>query len=210
VGWPRFRRQLPWRAFRASLVWLVSPNDHQEACFALANCETQPTSVSNVQAVLRLRDVEHGAITTLLARFGLRLELVASGALIPGSFWGDDEAGLIGACLYARADTPVHSILHEASHWVTCTQVRRSTLHTDAADNQDEENATCYLQLLLSDFVPGFGMARAFQDMDSWGYSFRLGSAARWFANDAMAERAWLAHFELIDAQGAVTFRVRD
>jgi hypothetical protein len=30
-------------------------------------------------------------------------------------------------------------------------------------------------------------------DMDAWGYSFRLGSAARWFQEDADDARQWLA-----------------
>jgi hypothetical protein len=29
--------------------------------------------------------------------------------------------------------------------------------------------------------------------MDAWGYTFRLGSAARWYAEDAADARAWLA-----------------
>jgi len=30
------------------------------------------------------------------------------------------------------------------------------------------------------------------QDMDIWGYSFRLGSAQAWFEHDAEDTRAWL------------------
>ena len=33
----------------------------------------------------------------------------------PGSYWGDSEAGLRGNALYVRADTPLHSLLHELS-----------------------------------------------------------------------------------------------
>jgi hypothetical protein len=61
----------------------------------------------------------------------------------------------------------------------------RLRIHTDASDSQFEEDATCYLQLLLADEIPGFGIERAFADMDAWGYTFRLGSARAWFEQDA-------------------------
>ena len=80
----------------------------------------------------------------------------------------------------------------------------------DAADTQAEEDATCYLQILLSDHIPGFGRARGLMDMDSWGYSFRLGSAGLWFREDAAAEREWLQNFGLIDANERVRFQVRN
>lgn len=166
-------------------------------------------ALDNDPAVLRLRDIDAQPLAALLQRFGLTLTRVPAETPIPGSFWGDDEAGLIGSALFARSDTPLHSILHEACHWITCTPQRRAALHTDAADSQDEENATCYLQILLSDHIPGFGRARGLKDMDAWGYSFRLGSAVLWFHQDAQAERQWLHRFELIDANEDVCFRVR-
>jgi hypothetical protein len=162
-----------------------------------------------VTDVLRMQDIALNAISHLLARFGLTLEITAAHTPIPGSFWGDDEAGLIANTLFARMDTPLHSVLHEACHWITCSPTRRAQLHTDAADNQEEENATCYLQVLLAQHLPGFGGARALTDMDAWGYSFRLGSAARWFAEDAQAEQAWLRAYGLVDADNTVLFRVR-
>ena len=167
------------------------------------------TSVHEAK-VMRLQELDSELVRELLARFGLSLTLVAPAQVIPGSFWGDDEAGLIGDCLYARADTPLHSIFHEACHWITCTPERRAQVHTDAADNQDEENATCYLQILLARELPEFGQARALQDMDDWGYSFRLGSARKWFEQDAQDERQWLLDRGLIDAASAVLFRVRE
>lgn len=163
----------------------------------------------SVPNVLRLRDCESDSVRQLLARFGLALSWVAADTPIPGSFWGEDEAGLIGAQLFARADTPLHSILHEACHWITCSPDRRAHVHTDAADTQDEENATCYLQILLARELPAFGLARALQDMDAWGYSFRLGSARQWFELDASAERDWLIARGLIDAQSRILFQVR-
>ncbi|PID61494.1 MAG: hypothetical protein CSB44_06775 [Gammaproteobacteria bacterium] len=37
----------------------------------------------------------------------------------------------------------------------------------------------------MADRVPGYGREAMFRDMDAWGYSFRLGSARRWFEEDA-------------------------
>ena len=167
-------------------------------------------ALANDPDVLRLRDVDANNVAGLLLRFGLVFTPVPVAQSIPGSFWGDDEAGLIGNALFARADTPLHSILHEACHWISCTPQRRAALHTDAADTQDEENATCYLQILLSDHIPGFGRARGLKDMDAWGYSFRLGKAEQWFSQDAHSEREWLRHYQLIDANERPSFRVRE
>ena len=164
----------------------------------------------NTPNVMRLRDCDAEQVRELLDRFGLALLLVPLGESIPGSFWGEDEAGLIGTALYARPDTPLHSIFHEACHWITCSPQRRAHVHTDAADNQDEENATCYLQILLARELPSFGFDRALLDMDAWGYSFRLGSARAWFEYDATVERQWLQDYGLIDADANVCFRVRE
>lgn len=160
-------------------------------------------------SVIRLRDLDPTAVAALLLRFGLRLQVLADGAVIPGSYWGECEAGLIGDCLYARGDTPLHSILHEGCHWITCTAERRATVHTDAADTEAEEGATCWLQIVLADDVPGFGRERALADMDAWGYSFRLGSAKAWFEQDAEDARAWLLAEGLIDVDGRCRYRVR-
>jgi hypothetical protein len=165
--------------------------------------------MSNEPNVIRLRDLGSSGVAALLLRFGLTLELLADGAEIPGSYWGECEAGLIGDRLYARPDTPLHSILHEACHWITCTPQRRAAAHTDAADTEDEEGATCYLQIVLADDLPGFGRERALIDMDAWGYSFRLGSAKAWFEQDAEDARAWLLAEGLIDADGRCDYRVR-
>ncbi len=135
--------------------------------------------------VMNLGDIAFDDVAALLARYGLQLVPVAAGEPIPGSFWGDREAGVIGSLVYARADTPLHSLLHEACHLIVIPPPLRARVHTDASDSQFEEDATCYLQLLLADALPGFGIARAFADMDAWGYSFRLGSARAWFEQDA-------------------------
>jgi len=66
-------------------------------------------------------------------------------------------------------------------------------VHTDATDSVPEEDATCYLQIVLADDLPGVGSARLMADMDAWGYTFRLGSTRAWFEHDAGDARAWLA-----------------
>jgi len=146
---------------------------------------TLPSTVVREPEVLRLRDVAERDVAALLARYGLRFERVADSAPIPGSFWGESEAGLIASTVFARGDTPLHSLLHEACHLIVIPPTLRWRVHTDASDSVFEEDATCYLQLLLADEVPGFGTARALADMDAWGYTFRLGSAKAWFERDA-------------------------
>ncbi len=145
----------------------------------------------------------------LLARYGLVVERVPDGQPIPGSWFGDPEAGLIGNRLLVRADTPLHSALHESCHYVCMDQARRARLHTDAGGGYDEENGVCYLQILLADHLPGYGRARIMAEMDAWGYSFRLGSARAWFEDDADDARAWLLAHGLIDEQGNPTFDLR-
>ena len=152
--------------------------------------------------VLTLADIDLDAARHLLARYGLSLRLIDAGMPIPGSYWGDSEAGLIGTTVYARADTPVHSLLHEACHLIVLPLTRRAAVHTDATDSVAEEDATCYLQILLGDALPGVGRARVMADMDAWGYTFRLGSARAWFEQDAEDARAWLAARGLLPAAG--------
>ena len=86
---------------------------------------------------------------------------------------------------------------------------RRDELHQDAGGDDLEECGVCYLQILLADELPNVGRKRLMQDMDSWGYSFRLGSAGRWFAEDAEDAVAWLAGHGLIDERGRATFMLR-
>ncbi|MBS0387189.1 MAG: hypothetical protein JSR15_01815 [Proteobacteria bacterium] len=160
--------------------------------------------------MLRLADCDHGALARLLYAYGLDLRLVAAGDAIPGSYWGESEAGLKGSTLLARHDTPIHSILHEAAHFICMTPERRVGLDRDAGGDDDEEHAVCYLQVLLADGVRGFGRERAFRDMDEWGYSFRLGSTRAWFEQDAEGAREWLQAHGIIDADAALTGGLRD
>ena len=142
--------------------------------------------------MLTLADIGFDAPAALLARHGLRLVRVPDGEAIPGSYWGECEAGLIGSDVFARADTPVHSLLHEACHLLVMPAERRARVHTDATDSQEEEDATCYLQIVLADALPGVGRDRLMADMDAWGYTFRLGSTRAWFEHDAEDARDWL------------------
>jgi hypothetical protein len=151
--------------------------------------------------VLRIRDIESSHAAALLARYGLALERVAEGAAIPGSYWGECEAGLIGSTVYVRDDTPVHSLLHEACHLIVLPPERRRSVHTDATDSVEEEDAVCVLQSLLASELPGVGRDRLLADMDAWGYSFRLGGARAYIENDADDAWRWLHARDLIDSQ---------
>lgn len=159
--------------------------------------------------VLSVQQLGIDVLQGLLAGFGLSCERVAADEDIPGSFWGDSEAGLVGNRLLLRDDTPVHSALHEACHYICMTPDRRDGLHTDAGGDYDEENAVCYLQILLADRLPGVGREKLMADMDAWGYSFRLGSAKAWFEGDAGDARGWLVKEGVIDPEGCLTGRLR-
>ena len=142
--------------------------------------------------VLLYKHIRPDSLRDLLQRYGMQLQHVPDNESIPGSFWKDPEAGLIDNILYVRDDTPVHSALHEACHYICMDDARKQKLHTDAGGDYAEENAVCYLQILLSDAIPEMGRARMLKDMDAWGYSFRLGSAQAWFEQDAEDARQWL------------------
>ena len=149
--------------------------------------------------MLTLADIGFDAPAALLARYGLQLARVADGEAIPGSYWGDCEAGLIGTSVHARADTPVQSLLHEAAHLIVLPQERRAAVHTDATDSVEEEDAVCVLQALLGDALPGVGRDRILADMDAWGYTFRLGTAKAYVEQDADTAWQWLATRGLVD-----------
>ncbi len=150
--------------------------------------------------VTRLGDIRFDDAHTLLAAHDLRLHRVADGAPIPGSYWGEPEAGIIGSDVYVRDDTPVHSMLHEACHLIVLPPERRALVHTDATDSVPEEDATCYLQIVLAGQLPGVGSARLMADMDAWGYTYRLGSTKAWFERDAEDAKAWLVERGLLTA----------
>lgn len=159
--------------------------------------------------VVRVHHMAPGEIECLTRRFGLHVVVVEPEADIPGSYWGGSEAGLIQNRLYVRADTPIHSLLHEACHFICMDSQRRGELDRDAAGDFAEENAVCYLQILLADYIPGVGRLRMCQDMDAWGYTFRLGSAHTWFEHDAEDAKRWLITADLVDDKLAPKWHVR-
>ena len=149
-------------------------------------------------------------LQTLLSRFGLMIRLVDEQNSIPGSFWGESEAGIIQNKIYVRSDTPIHSVLHEACHYICMDAPRRKILHTNAGGDYTEENGVCYFQIVLADFLAGVGRERLWADMDAWGYSFRLGSSQAWFEQDAEDARQWLLFHQLLDEDNQPTWQVRD
>ena len=156
--------------------------------------------------VLRMRQIDFAAMSALLGKYGLQLRLIEDDAAIPGSYWGEDEAGIIGHEVFVRQDTPVHSVLHEAGHLIVLPPERRAEVHTDATDSIEEEDAVCVLQALLADALPGVGRNQVLADMDRWGYTFRLGSARAYVENDAESAWQWLQTRGLIDARRQLLF----
>lgn len=163
-----------------------------------------------VNQVTRCEDLDANALTDLMNRYPLELCWVADDAPIPGSYWGEPEAGLINHRLYLRRDTPVHSVLHETCHYLCMDAPRRALLSSDAGGDYDEENAVCYLQILLADYVVSYSRQRIWRDMDAWGYSFRLGGARAWFEHDAEEARQWLLRTGLVDSENQPAWRLRE
>jgi hypothetical protein len=159
--------------------------------------------------VVRVGTEPESSVLALTRRFGVELRHLSRDDVLPGSYWGDSEAGLRGNTLYVRADTPLHSLLHELSHFVCMTPERRAGLDRDAGGDDAEECAVCYLQILLADELSQLGRERMFVDMDAWGYTFRLGTSREWFERDATDACAWLRESGLIDEATKPTFRLR-
>lgn len=159
--------------------------------------------------ILRVGAIDSLLIEEFLEYFGLTAEWIAEGSPITASFWGDPEAGIIGHHVFIRVDTPVHSMLHEVCHIICMSGDRREQLDRDAGGDDLEESAVCYLQIVLADYLAGVGRQRLMLDMDAWGYSFRLGSTERWFAEDAGDAQAWLRANGLLGPTDEPTFRLR-
>ena len=159
--------------------------------------------------ILTCADIELENLKKILGKFNLIIRTVDNNKKIPGSWFGDSEAGIIKNNLYIRNDTPVHSALHESCHYICMDSTRRKNLHTDAGGGYDEENGVCFLSILLSDFIDDFGINRMFNDMDEWGYTFRLGSSEKWFKEDAEDAKQWLMDFNLIDNENNILWKLR-
>ncbi len=160
-------------------------------------------------SILTCASPELTQLELLLKKYSLVVQTVEDNRKIPGSWFGEPEAGIIKNSLYIRSDTPVHSALHEACHYICMDPTRREALHTDAGGDYNEENAVCYLSILLSDYIKDFGRERMFNDMDEWGYTFRLGSSKAWFEKDADDAIKWLKSYCLIDAVRVPVFKCR-
>ncbi|MCK5725534.1 MAG: hypothetical protein KAH22_01770 [Thiotrichaceae bacterium] len=161
------------------------------------------------QNVLLCEQIPHQRLQSFWGQY--QLSIIVSdhnNDVIPGSFWGDSEAGLIANRLYIRNNTPLHSLFHEACHYVCMDKQRRDALDTNAGGDYDEENAVCYLQILLANRLEGFSSQRMMDDMDTWGYSFRLGSAQQWFLHDAEDAKAWLIDHQIISTAMDITFQL--
>ncbi len=161
--------------------------------------------------MLLVKQVLPSTLQALLEKFQLALVFLEEGSQIPGTYWGEPEAGLIKNKVYVRPDTPIQSLLHETCHIICADEQRRKNLHTDAGGREAvEENAVCYLQILLADEIPEMGRQKMFDNMDDWGYSFRLGSAKKWFKEDADDAKQWLIRHGLIDNDNNVNFVLRN
>ena len=159
--------------------------------------------------ILTCKDIELKQLQTLLGKYALEINTVDDNKEIPGSWFGDSEAGIINNQLYIRMDTPVHSALHESCHYICMDETRRKNLHTNAGGDYDEENGVCYLSILLADHIANFGRQRMFSDMDEWGYTFRLGSSKAWFDGDAEDAQSWLIGNNLIDSKNTPLWNLR-
>jgi hypothetical protein len=159
--------------------------------------------------MLLVSNVPRERLDALLHRYAIELVLQAGVSAIQGSYWGDSEAGIIGRAVYVRADTPIHSLLHESCHLICMTEDRRAGLDRDAGGDDLEEAAVCYLQIVLADHIEGVGRDRLMLDMDAWGYSFRLGNSRDWFEQDAEDAREFLMNHGLLGASGDPSFRLR-
>src|SRR3569833_805107 len=92
----------------------------------------------SAERVLRLSGIDRVALAIVLSRYGLTLSLIAPGEVIPGSYWGESEAGLKGDRLYSRLDTPLHSLFHVSKHNNNKTPKRHSGLDRDAGGDDPE------------------------------------------------------------------------
>ena len=159
--------------------------------------------------VLTVADADIDDLASLLGRYGLQLVIHDDDVPITGSYWGEPEAGVVGKTVYARGDTPIHSLLHESCHVICMSADRRDCLVRDAGGDDLEEAGVCYLQVVLSDCLPACGPQRLMQDMDAWGYSFRLGNTKDWFRQDAEDAKNFLVNQGLLTGGGLPTFKLR-
>lgn len=159
--------------------------------------------------MIQYQDLTQESVQVFLSRYGLTLQYVKENNEIPYSYWGSPEAGRLVEQVFIRADTPIHSLLHETCHYICMHPEQRKLKIIDAKGSTMEENACCYLQILLANKLLGYNREQLMQDMDAWGYSFRLGSARSWFSRDAEEVKDWLINCEIIDHNSEITWQLR-
>jgi hypothetical protein len=143
------------------LWWKISC----ESCSSkFLRCKSLSAKIKNVLVVA---DLPLARLERLLAKYELTLHLQRGDQPITGSFWGDEEAGIVGRDVYVRGDTPIHSLLHETCHTICMTTERRDRLKRDAGGDDLEEAAVCYLQIVLANELVGVGRDRLMSDMDA-------------------------------------------
>jgi hypothetical protein len=159
--------------------------------------------------MVHYENIDSASVKDLLNNYGIEVICLHNDKDIPYSFWGQPEAGRLGATLYVRKDTPIHSVLHEACHFICMSAKQRFIEAVDAKGSAQEENATCYLQIIFADHIHGYCKEQILKDMDAWGYSFRLGSAQDWFTKDAEDTYAWLIDEQILSPLGVPTWCLR-
>jgi len=99
--------------------------------------------------VLLVNAIDRLPLEVMLDRYGLAFVLAAPEEVIPGSYWGEREAGLMGSrsspgstrrCIRCCTGRAISS---------ACRPSGRAGLDTDAGGDDAEENAVCYLQILI-------------------------------------------------------------
>ena len=86
---------------------------------------------------------------------------------------------------------------------------RRDDVDRDAGSDDLEEAAVCYLQIVLADHIDAAGRDLLIQDMDTWGYSFRLGNTRAWFEQDADDAIEFLINQGLLTETHEAIFKLR-
>src|SRR3569833_2073887 len=76
--------------------------------------------------VVTCGEIQLSALQDVLSPYGIDVLPVPDAQPIPGTHFGDPEAGLIAHRLYIRSATPVHSALHDACHYLCMASARRA------------------------------------------------------------------------------------
>jgi hypothetical protein len=62
---------------------------------------------------------------------------------------------------------------------------------------------------LLADEVEGYDQEQLLNDIDAWGYSFRMVSAHRRFTHYAEEVQKWLIDHNILNIHGELTWNLR-